>query len=249
MFGYLDEGAIKMETSRKIAIVVGILFIIATAATILSFVLTGPFLEAQDYLVQGSANETQMVIGLLFMLITAITVVSIAVMMYPFLKRHHEIDAVGYLSARIVEGVLLIISVLALLSLVTLSREYAASAAADAANFQAVGTLLRTLSDWAFSLGVGLIFALSALILNYALYQTKLVPRWLSVWGFVGAVLILTGHLLAYFNVNPLGILDLPIALQEMVFAVWLIVKGFEPDALASEPATIEFDELQKSLS
>lgn len=238
-----------METSRKIAIIVGILFIIATAATIFSSVITGPFLEAPDYVIQVSANETQMVIGLLFMLTTAIAVVSIAVMMYPFLKRHHEIDAVGYLSARIVEGVLLIISVLALLSLVTLSQEFAASGAADASNFQAVGTLLRTVSDWTFSLGVGLVFALSALILNYSLYQTKLVPRWLSVWGFVGAILILSGHLLAYFNANSLGILDLPIALQEMVFAVWLIVKGFDPDALASEPTTIEIDELQKSWS
>ncbi|UCC52561.1 MAG: DUF4386 domain-containing protein, partial [Anaerolineaceae bacterium] len=198
-----------METSRKIAIIVGILFIIATAATIFSSVITGPFLEAPDYVIQVSANETQMVIGLLFMLTTAIAVVSIAVMMYPFLKRHHEIDAVGYLSARIVEGVLLIISVLALLSLVTLSQEFAASGAADASNFQAVGTLLRTVSDWTFSLGVGLVFALSALILNYSLYQTKLVPRWLSVWGFVGAILILSGHLLAYFNANSLGILDL----------------------------------------
>jgi hypothetical protein len=239
----------KMETSRKMAIIVGILFIIATAATILSSVITGPFLEAQDSAIQVSANETQMVIGLLFMLTTAIAVVSIAVMMYPFLKRHHEIDAVGYLSARIVEGVLLIISVLALLSLMTLSQEFAASGAADASDFQAGGTLLRTVSDWAFSLGVGLVFALSALILNYSLYQTKLVPRWLSVWGFIGAVLILAGHLLAYFNVNSLGILDLPIALQEMVFAVWLIVKGFNLAARASEPATIEFDGLQKSLS
>jgi len=238
-----------METSRKIAIIVGILFIIATAATILSSVFTGSLLEAQDYLVQVAANETQMVFGLLFMLITAITVVSIAVMMYPFLNRHHEIVAVGYLSARIVEGVLLIISVLALLTLMTLSQEFAATGAADPSNFQAAGNLLRTLSEWAFSLGVGLIFALSALILNYSLYRTKLVPRWLSAWGFIGAVLLLAGHVLAYFSVNSLGILDLPIALQEMVFAVWLIVKGFNPTALASEPAKTEMNEAQKRLS
>lgn len=238
-----------METSRKIAIIVGILFIIATAATILSFVLTGPFLEAQGYLVQGSANETQMVFGLLLMLITAVVVVGIAVVMYPILNRHHEIDAVGYLCARIVEGVLLIISVLALLALMTLREGFSGTGAANTFNFQAGATLLRTVSDLAFSLGVGFIFALSALILNYSLYQTKLVPRWLSAWGFIGAVLLLTGHLLEYFNVNPLGILDLPIALQEMVFAVWLIVRGFNSTAPASEPAKAEMNEAQTSLS
>ena len=231
-----------METGRRIAIVVGILFIIATGATVLSSVFTGPFLEAQDYLNNVSANETQMVIGLLFLLITAIAVVSIAVMMYPLLKKHHEIVAVGYLSARIVEGVLLIISVLALLTLMTSSQEFALTGTTNAAIFQAEGTLLRTMSDWAFSLGVGFIFALSALILNYSLFQSKLVPRWLSAWGFIGAVLILAGHLLRYFNVNPSEILDLSIALQEMVFAIWLIVRGFNPAALASEPAQTEME-------
>jgi hypothetical protein len=249
MFGYLYEGETQMETSRKFAIIVGILFIIATAATILSSVFSTPSLEAQDYLIQVSANETKMVIGQLFLLITAIAVVGIAVMMYPLLKRHHEIVAVGYLSARIVEGVLLIISVLALLTLMTLSQEYVASDATNTSNFQAGGTLLRTVSDWAFSLGVGLVFSLSALILNYSLYQSKLVPRWLSAWGFIGAVLLLAGHLLEYVNVNPLGILDLPIALQEMVFAVWLIVRGFNSTALVSEPAKTEMNEAKLSLS
>jgi len=131
----------------------------------------------------------------------------------------------------------------------TLSQEFAATGATNTSNFQAGVALLRTVSDWAFSLGVGFIFALSALILNYSLYQSKLVPRWLSAWGFIGAVLLLAGHLLEYFNVNPLRILDLPIAVQEMVFAVWLIVRGFNPTALASEPTKTEMNEVQISLS
>ena len=238
-----------METSRKFAVIAGILFIVATAATIISSLLSAPYIEAQGYLSQVSANETQMVVGVISLLLTAIVVVSIAVMMYPLLRRHHEIVAVGYLSARIVEGVLLIISVLALLTLMTLSQENVAHDAADATYLRAGGTLLRTQSDWAFSLGVGLIFALSALILNYSLYQTQLVPRWLSAWGFIGAVLLLAGHLLEYVNANSLEILDLPIALQEMVFAVWLIVRGFNSTALATEPAKTEMDEAQIGLS
>jgi len=237
-----------METSRKIAIIVGILFIIATVATIISSVFTTPYLEVQDYLSQDSANETQMIIGLLFLLITAITVVGIAVMMYPLLNKHHEIVAVGYLSARLVEGVLLFISALALLTLMTLSQEFETTGFTSISNFQAGRTLLRTVSDWAFSLGVGFIFALSALILNYSLYQSRIVPRWLSAWGFIGAVLLLAGHMSQYFRVNPPGILDLPIALQEMVFAVWLIVRGFGPTALATEPAKTEMNEAQLSL-
>ena len=80
-------------------------------------------------------------------------------------------------------------------------------------------------------------FALPALILNFLLYQSKLVPRWLSSWGFVGAALVFANFLLESFGNDPIEILYIPIAVQEMVFAVWLIVKGFNPSAISSEPA------------
>ena len=86
-------------------------------------------------------------------------------------------------------------------------------------------------------LGLGLAFAISALILNYLLYQSKLIPRWLSGWGFVGAALVLANFLLEFFSIDPVEILFLPIAVQEMVFAVWLIVKGFNSSAITSESA------------
>jgi len=91
-------------------------------------------------------------------------------------------------------------------------------------------------------LGLGLAFALSALILNFVLYQSKLIPRWLSGWGFVGAALVFANYLLQSFSINPVEILFLPIAVQEMVFAVWLIVKGFNSSAIASESALMDMN-------
>ena len=86
-------------------------------------------------------------------------------------------------------------------------------------------------------IGLGLVFVLSALILNYVLYQSKLIPRWLSGWGFVGAVLVFANYLLESFGINPVEILFYPIAIQEMVFAVWIIVKGFNLSVISSESA------------
>jgi hypothetical protein len=83
-------------------------------------------------------------------------------------------------------------------------------------------------------IGSGLVWSLSALVLNYILYQSKLIPRWLSGWGLVGAMLSFTTYLLQVFSINLTEFLFLPIALQEMVFAVWLIVKGFNSSAIAS---------------
>jgi len=76
--------------------------------------------------------------------------------------------------------------------------------------------------------------------LNYLLYLSKLIPRWLSVWGFAGAVLSFVAYLLQFFNINLSEFLYLPIGLQEMVFAVWLIVKGFNPSAISSESVKYE---------
>ena len=82
--------------------------------------------------------------------------------------------------------------------------------------------------DWAFPIGSGIVWSLSALILNLLLYKKKLVSRWLSVWGFLGGALSVANYVPQFFGMASLPILFLPIAVQEMVFAVWLIVKGLQ---------------------
>jgi Domain of unknown function (DUF4386) len=79
-------------------------------------------------------------------------------------------------------------------------------------------------------------FALGALVFSLLLYQSRLVPRWLSTWGLVGAALYIVPPLGSMFGLS-LGLLMAPLAVQEMVMAVWLIAKGFNSPAIASEPA------------
>jgi hypothetical protein len=126
---------------------------------------------------------------------------------------------------------------IAILTLLTLSQEFVKAGAQDSVYYQTLGTVLLSAGNWAYVLGLGLAFALSALILNFILFQSKFVPRWLSGWGFAGAALVFANYLLESFGINPVEILFLPIALQEMVFAVWLIAKGFNPSAIASGSA------------
>jgi len=89
-------------------------------------------------------------------------------------------------------------------------------------------------------LGVEFVFSLTALILNYLLFRSKLVPRFISVWGLIGATLLLVSGFLVMFGLSPSPtsaismLLSLPISVQEMVFAVWLIVKGFNSSAIAT---------------
>ncbi len=228
-----------MNSDRKTAIIVGVLFITATVAAILGGpVFINSILDDPDYFISASGNENQVLIGVLLELIVACAVAGTAIALFPIFKKHNEALALGYVGARIIEGVTIIVAALGALLLLTISREYVAGAP-DASSFQTLGTLLLAVRDWTLLLGPNIVLGPAALMLSYLLYQSRLVPRFLSVWGLIGAPLILAAGLLDMFDLitpfSPIkGLLAFPIALFEMVLAVWLIVKGFNKSAIAS---------------
>ena len=229
-----------MDSNRKTAIIVGVLFIAATVGSSLYYVILEPILNAPDYLVKVSENANQVIIGVLLYLIDNAAVVAIPIILFPILKKHNEALALGYVGSRIIESVTVIVGHISLLSLLTLSQEYVKSAATDASHFHALGALLLSVIDWSHLLSVEIVFAVTPLILNYLLFKSKLIPRFISVWGLIGAILLLAEGLLGMFGLGPtseVSIFSLLILVQEMVFAVWLIVKGFNPSAIASGSA------------
>ena len=229
-----------MDTNRKTAIIVGVLFIIGTVAGILSVVFTSPILNDLDFLMKVSANQNQIVIGALFLLTMGFTLAMIPVMMFPIFKKHNEALALGYVVFRgALETVTCIAMVICWLFLITVSQEYVKAGAPDASYFQTLGTLLLKANVQIGSI-LDIVFPLGALIVYYLFYQSKLIPRWISVWGLIGAIMYLASGLLVMFGLitsTISDVLQLPIFLQEMVMAVWLIVKGFNSSAIASESA------------
>jgi len=229
-----------MNSYRNNAIMAGVLFIIATVVGILGNVIfLTPILDAPDYLIKISANENQVIIGGLLMLIAAFASASIAICLYPILKKHHEALALGSVGFRVMEGMLYIVGVVCTLSLLTLSQEYVTAGASNASLYQISGTLLLAVKTWAGMLSV-IAFTTGAMMYYYIFYQSKLVPRWLSGWGFLGAALSLASAVLVIAGLlNSLStvfiVFNLLLLVQEMVLAVWLIVKGFNPSAIASK--------------
>ncbi|MFQ6114868.1 MAG: DUF4386 domain-containing protein, partial [bacterium] len=203
--------------------------IIGTVASIISFVFW-PSLDAPDYLANISVNENKVIIAAFFELIMAVAVAGIPIMIYPILKKHNEGLALAHVGARLIEGVIYIVDAISLLTLLTLSQKFVKAGAPNDSYFQTSGTLLVAVSDWGFSVFATIVFAISALIFNHLLYQSKLIPRFIPVWGIIGAILVFSTGLLALYG-NGLLILWIPIAVQEMVLAVWLIVKGFNSSA------------------
>ena len=189
-------------------------------------------LDVPDYLISVSANKTQVTIGVSLELVNGIAVIGIAIMLFPILKQHDEGLALGYVGFRIIESILCIVTAIIPLLLITLSKEY--SEAPDAPYIQSLGTILRTLRSDLSEILIPLFFSLGALLFYSLLYKSKLIPRFISAWGFIGAIFIFT---LIFLEVGVIInlILVLPIILNEIFLGIWLISKGFRPSPITTE--------------
>ncbi|TAL59782.1 MAG: DUF4386 domain-containing protein [Bacteroidetes bacterium] len=226
-----------MNSNRKAAIIVGVLYIAATIAGIISVVF-GPNLDAPDFLSKLSTNEDQVLIRGLFEFTMAVLIVGISIYLYPILKKHNEALALGYVVFRAIEVVLLVVGAISLLTLLTLSQEFVIAGTPDTSYFQTLATLLLAVLEWGGGVFSTIVFSLSALILNFILYRSLLIPRWLSGWGLIGATLYLVSGFLPLVGHDSRStiylLMEAPLGLWEMVFAVRLIVKGFNPSAIPS---------------
>jgi len=242
---------IPAGTNRKTAVLVGILFIVGTASGILSGIVTAPIRTDSTYPLNVSASETQWIIGTLFVMLMGLSLAMVPVLLYPIFRKHNEVLAFGAVLFRgAIEAISYAVMVITMLLLVTVSEIYGKTGAADASSLQILGSMLTAAKDWTEMWGA-IIFSIGGLMIYILFYQTRLIPRWLSGWGFIGGVFYIVANLISMFgplHIAPsidsgIGLLLIPTAIQEMVFAIWLIVKGFDPQKASalSEKANRSF--------
>jgi hypothetical protein len=221
-------GKPRLIADRKAALWVGVLFIIGTVGMVLSVVVTNAVLSGPAYLAQVAAQPNQVAVGALLLLVAGLALAMVPVVFWPVGKRYNETLAMGYVVFRgALESVIYIVTALGWLLLIALSTE------PDAAP---LASFVRTTETVIWDQVLAIPFVLGALMFYVLLYQSRLVPRWLSTWGLVGAAFYIVSPLGSMFGLS-LGVLMAPLAVQEMVMAVWLIAKGFNPSAIAPESA------------
>jgi hypothetical protein len=240
----LRESALKgerretMKPYRGNAIAVGVLLIACSATAILSAVPLGSTLDGPNYLSKLAVSGNRVVLTALIDFVWAATAAGIAIGLYPVLRKYNRSLALGAVVGRTVEGMLILVGTVSLLALFTLSQ---GAGPGTSPSYQAVGSALLAVRDWGQDFLMSLSFGTAALMYYYLLYRSRLVPRWLSGWGLIGAGLSIGSTVYAGFTqefgfttVNLVA--NIPgLLLQEMVLAVWLIVKGFK----ASAPAPV----------
>jgi len=220
----------QTTSNRKTARIVGILFIIATVFLFVGGSFYGPVLETPDYLQTAYPNRIPAIIGILIEFSCILAIPLIPVFAFPVLRKYSETLALAYVVFRLFEAVLFVIVDVTKLSLIKVSQIYLAGGSENAAMIENIGATIQGWNEWGWVFYV-LIFAFGALIFYTALYRSKLLPRWISIWGLIATILMIADGGLAMFEVQlpdaVFALLVIPIAVQEMVMAVWLIVKGF----------------------
>jgi hypothetical protein len=199
---------------------VGALFVLASVSAVLGGSLISPIAEDGADLV---ALRDQVSTGVVVEIVLALSVIAIAVLLFPVLRRQHEGAALGYAALRTVEGAFVLM---------------ASTSALLAVNLREDGSLGSVLSarDWTYFIGTMLVFGVSALVLNALLYWSRLVARWLAGWGLLGGLLLLVRAVLELYGLESSLAVQFvwaaPIALQEMVLAIWFLWRGFDTSHL-----------------
>ncbi len=235
-------------TDRKTAAVVGVLFILGTVPALLSMPLALNTVNAPDPLIAISTNEGQMILFTAIKFIMGVACAGIGLALYPILKKYNESLAIGSAGFRVIEGMISVVGALLYVALLALSQEFVKAGAPAASYFQTADVVINAGIGWFRDAAMLLTFGIGALMYYVVFYQYRLVPRWLTVWGLIGITLTIISALLVMFHLlPPFGtiqvILNLPILPQELVLAIWLIAKGFNPSVgapLSAKTATNE---------
>jgi len=234
-----------MAPNRKTTIVAGVLILISVAASVVGGTQILSVIKVPSFLANIPSNTTHMFIGVLLELTCAALVVWIPITLFPILKQHSEKMAVAFVIFRSIEAVFTIVCEVMVLSLVTLGQEYAGAGASDASYLSTLATAVVAGHYWAYDM-VCIATGIAYLILFYLCSKSRLLPRFLSIWGLVGMpiflILVLSGILanhpgMLFRGEYPANIIVLPASLNELFLAVWLIFKGFTPSRYEKDRA------------
>ena len=222
---------IPMSSLRKTSLIAGILYLL-TFVSIPTLALYSS-IHQPNYIL-GTGPDTAVIIGNILEIIVALMGIGTAVVLYPVLKNQHEGMALGLVGARVLEAATIFVGVMFLLTVVTLRQTAAGSAALVASH------TLVTMYDRMFLIGQSFMPAIDDLLLGFLLYQSRLVPRGLSLIGIIGGPVLIAGDILVLFGIigqrDPTtALFAIPVALFEFSLAIYLIVNGFKAIAKADE--------------
>lgn len=204
----------------------GALFLVSTCAFLIGSGMMDPILHRADLLASVYPDRIKVFAGLFLELINAIAVVGISMLLHPILKKHNEAFSLGYFGSRVMESALLIMSLIGPLVLIAISKQSNSVGTSGDSYLQTIGNLAVDAHFMLFEMAM-IVLSVGSLLFCYILYRSRLVPRLLTVIGFIGYTGLLASSCLSITGLDLGTVLYIPGAIFEIVLPVWLMVKGF----------------------
>jgi hypothetical protein len=224
---------------RKISRAFGIWFLLTWVFAIAGRVLLEPAYKDPAYIL-GAGSDFRVQLGAVFDFLLIIANIATAVVLYPIVRRHSQIGALGYVTARIMESAFIMVGLLCLVSIVALRQDVGGLTGADAAALEATGRSLATVYESAFLFGPGLVVGFgNGLILGWLMYSSGLLPRRLAMLGLIGGPSLIVAFVLVLFGVVETGsagqfVFSLPEMVWEAALPIYCLWKGFKPSPIIS---------------
>ncbi len=208
----------------------GLLFIAGMIAGVFS---VAPSIDSTKYLTEAAANSNNVIIDAFFQFIMSLTYLGIAILLYPVIRRFDGSLAIGFFSFRIISATLVIFGTILLLSILALSQEFVYNSPQSSPDLKALGNVFKVMRDYINHVFMVLVLCIGNFMLYVLLVKSRLVPRWLSVWGVLGTLLSAIASILILFQVIEIItaeylILNVPTAILELILGIWLMVNGFD---------------------
>jgi len=219
-----------LNSNKKTAKIAGILIILGIISGILSIV---PSVEGENFLNEVYPNKNRVLIGAIFQFLLVPIYIGFSLVLYPVLRKYNKTLSIGFVGFRIMAGVFQLLGIILLPIFILLSQKFLVQTNTNLMFYETIGEILKLFRDLTNHLGVILATGLGNLLLYYILFKGKLIPVWLSMWGLFGNTLIMIASFLLLFEIFEVvsieyGIMSIPLVLQEVVLAIWLIVRGFD---------------------
>ena len=215
---------------------VGLLFLIQLITAAVSYsVLLEPILYGGNFLEDMQAKATTVRVALFLDLICGAAIVAIAVLLFPILKMFSERIAMWYVGLRCVEFATIIVSGILLLTLLSISHDTSTTGISDATKLEGIGRVVLQARGWTQNMTI-IVYGLGAIMFYFLLYRSRLLPRFISIWGLGAVVLLLTEIILDTFGHGYGMPLMMPMGLNELFLGGWLLVKGFRSTDLKPKP-------------
>jgi hypothetical protein len=229
-----------MDRDRRTAMYAGLWFIGTFVFAIPGGILHLPLVDEPNYVVEAG-SDTLVALGSFLEILTGIAGIATAVVLYRILRRASESVALGYVTLRTVEAVIIIVGLISVMAVVTLRQDFAEATGADLALYVTVAKGLVAIHSWTAVLGPAYCAGFgNGILLGYLMFRSGLVPRPWAMFGMAAGTLACasaTAVLFAVFERDtvPSTILIFPEIVWEAFLGIYLTFKGFRPSPILTE--------------